>query len=171
MGEAAAERAADADRVMRDVADHAGQQGAERPRDHRTMERRVPHAGADGERIAGDRQAVERADRVDVDQVRRPRQAERHGRHQALAARQDAPVVGGELFEQRDRLGDRDRRVIDERRGLHRPLIPPDAAAKFVCMLTILLRRRQRGARPKRHRSRHATMARRLAPSCPNTRM
>ena len=59
-------------------------------------------------------------DAVDVDEMRRLGEPERHGRHQALAAGQHAAVLGGDFGEQGDRLVDGFRRVIAERRRLHR---------------------------------------------------
>ena len=93
--DAAAERAAGADRMMRDVAHHRGEQAAERAVLHRLLERRMAHAGADAELAVLDLEAVELGDAVDVDQMLRPRQPERHGRHQALPAGQHAAVVVG----------------------------------------------------------------------------
>ena len=49
MREAAAERAAVADRIMRDVAHHVGEQLAERTFADRAVECRMAHAGADDE--------------------------------------------------------------------------------------------------------------------------
>ena len=69
----------------------------ERPLAHRLVERRVPHAGADRELAVRDRDPAERRDAVDVDEMRRPRQPERHDRHEALPARQHAAVVGRDL--------------------------------------------------------------------------
>ena len=121
MGEAAAKRAAGADRIMRDVPHHEGEQIAQRPGRDRPVERRVTDAGADCERVVLDRESVEPRDLVDVDEMRRACEAKRHGRHQALAARKHAAVLGRDLGENRDRLFEGFGRVIDERRGLHRP--------------------------------------------------
>ena len=57
---------------------------------------------------------VERLDAVDVDEMRRLRQPERHGRNQALAAGEHAAVVRRNLGQNRNRLIDRLRRVIAE---------------------------------------------------------
>ena len=57
--DAAAERAAGADRMMRDVAHHRGQQAAERPVLHRLLERGVAHAGADAELAVLDLEIVQ----------------------------------------------------------------------------------------------------------------
>ena len=119
MRDGAAKGAAGADRMVRDVAHHRRQQPAQRPVHDRTMERRMPHAGADAKLAVLDRQALERGDAVDVDEMRRPRQAECHDRHQALAAGQDAAVLRRHLGQQRDGFVDRLRCVIAERGGLH----------------------------------------------------
>ena len=58
MGDAAAERAAGADRIVRDVTHDRGKQLAERPVDHRLVERRVAHARADRQPVAIDREPV-----------------------------------------------------------------------------------------------------------------
>ena len=63
---------------------------------------------------------VERRDAVDIDEMRRLGEPERHGRHQALAAGEHAAVLGGDLGEERDRLVDGFRRVVAERRRFHR---------------------------------------------------
>ncbi len=60
--------------------------------------------------------------------MRRPRHAERHHWDQALAAGQDAAIARAELGELRYRVVHGFRRMIDERRGLHRarPLLEPE---------------------------------------------
>ena len=57
MGEAAAKRAAVADRIMGDVMHHVGEEFSERAVADRAMECRVTHAGADDELAVGDRDA------------------------------------------------------------------------------------------------------------------
>ncbi len=84
------------------------------------MERRVTHAGADDELAVRHRDAVERRDAVDVDEMRRLGEAKRHGRHQALTAGQHASVLAGDFGEESDRLIDGFRRMIAECRRLHR---------------------------------------------------
>ena len=86
---------------MRDVMHHVGEQLAERAVADRLVERGVAHAGADAELAVRDREPVERRDAVDVDEMRRLGEPERHGRHQALAAGQHAAVVRGNFGEQR----------------------------------------------------------------------
>src|SRR5262249_24753978 len=120
MRQTAAERAAVADWIMRDVVHHVGQKLSQRSFANRPMERGVANARADDERAAGERNAVERLDGVDIDEVRGFGQPERHGRNEALAAGEDAAVVTGKFSEQRDRFVDRFRRVIAECSGLHR---------------------------------------------------
>ncbi len=105
---------------MGDVAHHVGEQLAERPVADRPVERGMAHAGADDELAVRDREPVERRDAVDVDQMRRLGEPERHGRHQALAAGQHAAVLRRDLGEQRDGLIDGFRRVVAKRRRLHR---------------------------------------------------
>ncbi len=120
MRQTAAERAAVADRVMRDVPHHVGEQFAERAVANRAVESRMTHAGADGELAARNGDAVERFDPVDVDEVRRLGEPERHRRHETLAAGKDAAIVAGHLRQQGDRLVDGLRRVIAEGRRFHR---------------------------------------------------
>src|SRR5580692_1863391 len=67
-----------------------------------------------------DREAIETGDRIDVDEMRRPRHAERHHRDEALTAGEDAAVLRTEFSEVRQRVIDRLRRVVDERRRFHR---------------------------------------------------
>ena len=128
MGEAAAKRAAGADRIMRDVAYDEREQVAQRPGRDRPVERRVAHASADRERVALDREPVEPGDPVDVDEMRRPREAKRHGRDEALAAGENAAVLGRDFCQNRDRLLEGFGRVVDERRhrASGRPPRTPD---------------------------------------------
>ena len=86
MGEAAAERAAIADREMGDVADHIAEEFAERSVADRLVKSRVPHAGADAKLAIGNFEAFERRDAIDIDKMARLGEPERHGRNQALAA-------------------------------------------------------------------------------------
>ena len=72
IGEAAAEGAAVADRIMRDVAHDVAEQLAERSVLDLALERHVTHASADDELAAVDGDAIERRDAVDVDQMRGP---------------------------------------------------------------------------------------------------
>ena len=120
MGEAAAERAAQPDRVVRNVAHDPGEQRPGRTFDHRAVERGMAHARPDRKHAALDREAIETGDRIDVDEMRRPRHAERHHRDEALTAGEDAAVLRTEFSEVRQRVIDRLRRVVDERRRFHR---------------------------------------------------
>ena len=120
MGQAAAKRSAQPDRVMRDVRHDGGEQRAGRSRNHRTMKRRVTHAGRDREHVRVDRQTVETGDRVDVDQMRGPRHAKRHHRHETLTAGENAAVERAQLGQLRHHVVDGLWRVIDKRRGFHR---------------------------------------------------
>ena len=122
MGDAAAERAAGADRMMRDMADHRREQPAERAVLDRLLERGMADAGADAEPAVLNHDAIEPVDAVDVDEMLRPRQPERHGRNEALPAGQHAAVVVGKFGEQSQRFVDSFRRVIAECRGLHRAM-------------------------------------------------
>ena len=119
MRQRAAEGAAHADRVMRDVARDISQELAERIVDHRLVKRGVPHAGADREHLAVARDSVEPFDLVDIDEMGRLGEAERHDRHQALPAGQHAAVLGRDFAQNFQRLVERLRRVADERRWLH----------------------------------------------------
>ena len=84
------------------------------------MKRGMAHARADRKRAALDREAVETGDAIDVDEMRRARHAERHRRDEALTAGEHAPVLRTEFSEVRQRVIDRLRRVVDERRRFHR---------------------------------------------------
>ena len=74
-------------------------------------------------RAIRDFQPVEPGNAVDVDQMRRARQAKGHDRHQALTACEDPPFLRRQFGEQRDCFRDRRGAVIGERRGLHRATI------------------------------------------------
>ena len=120
MRDAAAEGAARANGIVRDVTHHRGEKPTQRPVRHGMVEGGVAHAGADAKPLALDGEAPQRLDPIDVDQMCRARQAKRHDRHQALAAGEHAPVLARNLGKGLDRLFDRLGRVISERRGLHR---------------------------------------------------
>ena len=119
MRQAAAEGAAHADRIMRDVAHDKSQQLAERIIDHGFVKRGVAHARADAQRFAVAGDAVEAFDFVDVDQMRRLGQPERHDRHQALPAGQHAAVLRRDLRQNLQRLVERARHMADEGCGFH----------------------------------------------------
>ena len=105
--------------MVRDVRRDLGEQRAEWALGRRRLERRVTHGGADEQSAVLHFEAVQARDAVDVDEVPRPRQAERHGRHQALTAGQHAAVVARVLGEQRDGFLDGPGRVVVEWRGFH----------------------------------------------------
>ncbi len=127
----------------------------------------MPHAGADRELAVRRRDLAQPVDAVDVDQMRRPRQPERHDRHQALAARQHAAIVGRDLRQRRDRLIDRLGRVIAKGGRLHRALTVGLSARELLrpiiwdyyyfldsgTVFRICKVWRQSGARLARHRS------------------
>ncbi len=69
------------------------------------------------------REPVERLDAVDVDEMGGLGEPERHGRDEALAAGEHASVLRGDFGEQRHRLIDGFRRVVAERRRLHRLVV------------------------------------------------
>ncbi len=108
--------AAVADRGMRDVAQHLREQ--RRARGGPALERALPDEGADLEHPGGLADAVEAGQAVDVHQQRRARQAKRHHRDEALAARQHLGVAarGGQGG---DGLVEAGRRHVVERRRLH----------------------------------------------------
>ena len=58
MRDAAAERAAGADGIVRDVTHDGGEQPPERPVHHRPVKGGVAHAGADGQPVAVDREPL-----------------------------------------------------------------------------------------------------------------
>ena len=120
MGEAAAKRAAQPDRIVRDVTDDPRQQRAGRIWRYRAVERRMAHAGADRKHAVGDREAIETGYPIDVDEMGRPRHAKRHHRDEALTAGEHAAILRAEFSEVRQRVIDRLRRVIGERRWFHR---------------------------------------------------
>src|SRR5262245_11939150 len=91
------ERAACADRMMADVTHDGRQKLAKRAVADRSVERRMPYQRADAELAKIDLDAFELFDTVDVDQVSRPRQSERHDRDQALPARKHTAVFGRDL--------------------------------------------------------------------------
>ena len=119
MGDAAAERAARADGMMRDVAHDGREQVSERTLDHRLVKGGMAHAGADAQLAALDGETRERLDPVDVDEMGGTREPERHDGNEALPAGEHAPVLGRHLGQGLDRLLDGLRRVVAKRRRLH----------------------------------------------------
>jgi hypothetical protein len=119
MGDAAAERAAGADRIMRDVADDIGQEAAERAVLDRLLKHHVADTRPDAELAVLDCEAVEFGHAVDVDQMARTCQAEGHRRHQALPTGEHPAVVIGEFRQQIQRFVDGFGSVIVEGSGLH----------------------------------------------------
>ena len=117
---------------MRDVAHDGGEQPAHLSVHGRTMERGVADDGADRQRIAVPRQPRELGDPVDVDEMSRPRQPERHDRNEALSARENATVLRAELGEHGGGFRDRSRNVTNERRGLHRQNFLRETAISFM---------------------------------------
>ena len=120
MRDAAAERAAGANRIMGDVAHHGGEQSPERPSTTGVWKAAWRTQAPMHSLLALDGQSPQRLDPVDVDEMRRARETKRHDRHEALAAGEHAPVFGRDLGQRIDRLFDRLGCVIAKRRGLHR---------------------------------------------------
>jgi hypothetical protein len=130
MGEAAAKRTAQPDRVMRDIRYDGGKQGACGPRHHRTMKRRVTHACRNREHVAIDRKPIETGHSVDINEVSGSRHAECHHRHEALTAGKNAAIEWAEFSELRHCVVDSFRRVINKRRGFHWIIIPVGRSRK-----------------------------------------
>ncbi len=104
---------------MRDVARDKSEEFSERIIDDGFVERGMAHACADGQNLSVAGDLVEAGDLVDVHEMRRLGQPERHDRHQALAARQHAAILRRDLGEDFQRFIERARHVADERRWLH----------------------------------------------------
>ena len=82
---------------MPNVTSDGGKHSAERTVLNRTMKRGVARPGPDVQNLITDREYVQPSDGVDIDQMRRTREAESHDRHQALAARQDPAILRHQL--------------------------------------------------------------------------
>ena len=119
MCETAAECAAHADRVMRDMARDIGEQFAERIIDDGFVKRGMAHAGADGQRLSVTRNLVEAGDLVNIDEMGGLGEAERHARDETLSARQHTAVLRRDFGQNLQRLVERARHVADEWRWLH----------------------------------------------------
>ena len=119
MRKRAAEGAASPDRMVADVANHRREQPSQRSGANRLVECGVSYTGANSQLVAIDLDGREFRNPVDVNEVSRLRQPERHDRDEALPARQDAAVLRRDLRQHRDRLGERLRGVIAEGSGLH----------------------------------------------------
>jgi DNA-binding LacI/PurR family transcriptional regulator len=83
-------------------------------------ERGMADARANAKPAVLDHQTIKPGDSIDVDEMLRPRQAERHRRYETLPAGQHAAVIVGVACEQVQRFGDGRGGVILERGGLHR---------------------------------------------------
>jgi len=79
--QAAAERAAHADRIMRDMLHYNGEHRAEPTVLDPAMKRGMPDPRADAQPAAFRDKPVEPGNGIDVDQMRRARQTVRHHRH------------------------------------------------------------------------------------------
>ena len=121
MGDASAKGATGADRPVCDVADDGREQTAKRAILDRPLECGMAHGGTDTEPAILHRNAVQAGHAVDVDQMLRARQPERHGRNETLPAGQHAAVVMGISSEQVQRFRDGLGGVVLERGGLHFP--------------------------------------------------
>ena len=104
---------------MRDVVPDEGQQLAERIIDDVLVKGAMPNPRADAQGLAVAMESVEPLDFVDVDQMRRLCQPERHDRHQALPAGENPAILGRHFGEHFQRLIERFRHVADEGRGFH----------------------------------------------------
>ena len=109
---------------MGDVANHSGEHRPERAVLNRTMERSVMHPCPDVQDLVADGENVQPGDGVDVDQMRRTREAKSHDRHEALATRQNPAVLRRQLSQQPHRLRQSFRPVVGERSGFHRSALP-----------------------------------------------
>jgi hypothetical protein len=106
MGNAAAECPAGAYGIMRDVLHHVRKQAPERSFDHRLVKRGVTNTGPNAQLAALDHKPFERRHPVDVDEVRGPREPERHDGNEALSAGQNAPILPRYLRQGFNRLLD-----------------------------------------------------------------
>ena len=120
MRQAAAKRAAHADRIMRDVARDEGQQRAERAVAPPACETRRG-ARARRSRAPCRRLPIRSRPSTSLMSTRCAglRQPERHDRHQALPAGQHAAVLRRDLRQNFQRLVERARHMADEGRGFH----------------------------------------------------
>ena len=130
MSDAAAERAADPDRQMRDAVRDRRQETRQRPRRHRLLEDDVAGQGTDRDDAVALADAGKTGDAIDVDEHSRTREAEVHRRHQALPSGEHA-AIAAMLGEERHGFIDRARREVVESRGLHAFSSLSPAAASF----------------------------------------
>ena len=119
MRQAPAERAAIADRRVGHQTRDLAEQAPERAAAHHAFNSRVPYRRADMQRCVLHQKAVEFANAIEVDEMARPSQAERHHRNEALPAGDHAAAPSGKLSEHRYSVIHRARRVIVEWRRLH----------------------------------------------------
>ena len=122
MGEVAAERAAVADRRMREVR-HRRRDQRQVPRDlGRAHQLDVARQRADAHRPVGDRDALQLGEAADVDEELRREKPQVQRRDEALPAGQDLRLVAMPAQE-RQRLAERARADVVESRRLHGPYL------------------------------------------------
>jgi len=96
------------------------------------MKCRMANAGADGESLSIACDFVEPDNLIDIDEVGRLGEAERHDRDKALTACQDAAVFRCDVGQNPQRLVERLRHVADEGRGLHASDLPAAKAHEMA---------------------------------------
>src|SRR5271163_2288631 len=100
MRDAAAKRAARADRHVRDVMRDTWQKAAESAAGDRRLEPPMPDKRANAQRTVFLPHIIERIDAIDVDQADGSSEAKIHRRHEALAASEHlalVPILGEEI--------------------------------------------------------------------------
>jgi hypothetical protein len=97
----------------------------------------MAHAGADAKPVAFDHKPPQRLDPIDVNEVRGPRQPERHDGNEALPAGQDTAVMRRDFRQQCHRLIDGPWRVVLEGRRLHLRSVSRGAAADRLAIARI----------------------------------
>ena len=117
MGETAADRAAIADLVMRDVADRLPQQRMRRRQPPIVLDVAPAHQGAEAHAVVADVDIAEPGNAPQIDEQARRRQAEGENRHQALPAGDDGRLGIGP--EQSDGFPQGARGLVIEGRGFH----------------------------------------------------
>ena len=85
------------------------------------MSTSVAYASADRKRPVLDDKTIEIGDAVDINQMPRPREAQRHRGNQALPARKHTAFLGHQFGQEPHRRINRAGGMIGERCRLHRP--------------------------------------------------
>ena len=122
VGEAAADRSPIPDLHVTDLRHRLGEERAALAHERRRLDGTLARHRSDREMAVVESDAREAADVVEIDEVRRPHEAEAQQRHEALTTREHLRLVAVPR-EDAERFVDRARAQVVESRRLHGPMM------------------------------------------------